>query len=70
MHIICMCNWSLTGDRFASASALPHELESRRGQIANTAEVYLTKMSMDDPRMKNISKILYWGGQGFEKTFE
>lgn len=41
VHIICMCNWSLTGDRFASASALPHELESRRGQIANTAEVYL-----------------------------
>lgn len=58
VHVICMCSWSLTDDCFGSAPALAHKLESSRGQIANTAEVYLTKTSVDDPCMKNASKIL------------
>lgn len=62
VHVICMCSWSLTDDCFGSAPALAHKLESSRGQIANTAEVCLTKTSVDDPCMKNASKILYWGG--------
>lgn len=41
--------------------------KSKRVQIANTAENYFTKRSVDDLCMKDTSEIIYWGGQKYLK---